>query len=49
MEKVKAYVEKNYKRLYGDKQLMIQEHDHFYTVRSNKDESPLLLSKAVGE
>ena len=56
MDKVRAYIEKNYSRMYSTikekvdvNKLIIEEHDHFYTVKSTKDESPLILSKAVGE
>ena len=56
MDKVRAYVEKNYSRMYSTLRekidvntLIIEEHDHFYTVRKNIDESPLILSKAVAE
>jgi len=47
IEKVEAYVRKNYKRMYGDKPLIIQEFDSHYTVKSNKDESPLILGKSI--
>ena len=46
MEKVKEYVVNNYKT-YKDKTLLIVEYDSFYTVRVNKDESPLILSKDI--
>ena len=46
MDKVKQYVEKNYKSYQG-KILIIEEHDSFFTVKSNKDESPLILSKEI--
>lgn len=47
IEKVEAYVRKNYKNMYGDKPLMIQEFDSHYTVKSNKDQSPLILGKGI--
>jgi len=47
MEKVEAYVRQNYKRLYGEKPLIIQEYNSFFTIKSNKDESPLILSKSI--
>lgn len=47
MEKVEEYVRENYKKLYKDKPLMIQEFDSYFTVKSNKDESPLILSKNI--
>lgn len=46
MEQVKEYVYSKYKNL-KDKDLLIVEHDLFYTVRVNKDESPLILSLDV--
>lgn len=47
MEKVEAYVRKNYKNLYGDKPLIITEFDSHFTIKSNKDESPLILGKSI--
>ena len=47
MEQVETYVREKYKRLYGDKPLIIIEHDSFFTVQTNKDESPLILSKRI--
>ena len=47
MDKVEAYVRENYKRLFGDKPLIIQEYDSFFTIKSNKDESPLILGKSI--
>jgi hypothetical protein len=47
MEKVEEYVRENYKKLYKDKPLMIEEFDSHFTVRSNIDESPLILSKTI--
>ena len=46
MEQVKEYVYSKYKNL-KDKDLLIVKHDLFYTVRVNKDESPLILSLDV--
>ena len=46
MEQVQNYVYENYKNL-KDKTLLIVEHDLFYTIRVNPDESPLILSKDV--
>ena len=45
-EQVKEFVYENYKS-YKDKTLLIQEFDSHWTVRVNKDESPLILSKNV--
>ena len=47
IEKVEAYVRKNYKNMYGYKPLIIQEFDSHYTIKSNKDESPLILGKGI--
>jgi len=47
IEKVEAYVRQHYKRMYGDKPLIIEEFDSHYTVKSNKDESPLILGKGI--
>ena len=47
MEKVEAYVRKNYKNLYGDKPLIIEEFDSHFTVRFERDESPLILGKNI--
>lgn len=47
MQQVETYVRENYKRLYGEKPLIIIEHDSFFTVQTNKDESPLILSKGI--
>ena len=47
IEKVAAYVSQHYKRMYGDKPLIIEEFDSHFTVKSNKDESPLILGKSI--
>ena len=47
IEKVEAYVREHYKRMYGDKPLIIQEFDSHFTIKSNKDESPLILGKSI--
>ena len=39
IEKVEAYVREHYKRMYGDKPLIIQEFD--------SNESPLILGKSI--
>ena len=46
--KIKEYVEKNYKRLYQGKPLIIRESDTAYFISTNIDESPLILNKNVG-
>lgn len=47
MQQVETYVRSNYKRLYEEKPLIIIEHDSFFTIKANKDESPLILSKGI--
>ena len=45
-EKVTEYVYKHY-RSYKDKPLIIEEFGLFFTIKRNKDESPLILSKGI--
>ena len=45
-EKVTEYVYKNYKT-YKDKPLIIEEFGSFFTIKRNKDESPLILGKSI--
>ena len=45
-EKVTEYVYKHY-RTYRDKPLIIEEFGSFFTIKRNKDESPLILSKGI--
>jgi len=47
MNKVEEYVRKNYKRLYKDTPLIIEEYDNHFEIKKNKDESPLILSKNI--
>lgn len=47
MDRVETYVRGNYKKLFGDKPLLIVEYDTYFTVRVNKDASPLILSKDI--
>ena len=47
MNKVEEYVRKNYKRLYKDKPLIIEEYNNHFEIKTNKDESPLILSKNI--
>lgn len=47
MEHIETYVRENYKRMYGDKPLIIEEYESHYTIRANKDESPLILSHRI--
>jgi len=47
VEQVEEYVRKNYKRKYGDKPLTIDIKGTHIEVKSNKDESPLILSLTI--
>jgi len=46
MQAVQDYVYKNYKNL-KDMKLIINEFESHYTVQTNKDGSPLILSKNI--
>ena len=46
-EKVTEYVYKNYPNRYGKKELIIEETDKVFYVKSNIDESPLILGKGI--
>jgi|TARA_R110000772_G_C13060830_1_gene415277 hypothetical protein len=46
IDAIKEYVYKNYK-VYKNKDLIVTEHDNHYSVRDNKDGSPLVLSKTI--
>ena len=46
-EKVESYVRENYTKLFDDKPLIIKEEDSIYLISTNKDESPLILSKNI--
>jgi hypothetical protein len=47
IEKVKEYAYKHYPNKYGKKDLMVEERDNHFRVKSNKDESPLILGKSI--
>jgi len=47
MNKVEEYVRNNYKKLFGDKKLIIEEFESHYQIKTKKDESPLILSKNI--
>lgn len=47
MTKVEEYVKENYKKLFKNKPLIIEEYNNHFEVKSNKDESPLILSKNI--
>ncbi len=40
------YVYKNYK-LYKNKELIVEEFDNCFRIKSNEDESPLILGKNI--
>lgn len=46
-EKVAEYVYKNYPNRYGKKELIIEETDKVFYIKSNKDQSPLILGKGI--
>ena len=46
-QKVKDYVYKNYDSRYGKKELMIEERENHFRVKSHKDESPMILGKSI--
>lgn len=46
-EKVIEYVQKNYAKLYKDKTIMVEEFGSTFLIRTQKDESPLILNKDI--
>ncbi len=42
------YVLEKYPRTFKNKQVLVEENDVCYFVSTNKDESPLILSKNYG-
>jgi hypothetical protein len=46
-QQVKDYVYKNYPTRYGKKELIVEERDNHFRVKSNKDESPIILGKGI--
>lgn len=47
VEQVKEYAYKNYPNRYGKKELIITEAEKVFYIKSNIDESPLILSKDI--
>ena len=45
--KVIEYVQKNYPNKYGKKELIVEEGDNIFYVKTNHDESPLILGKGI--
>ena len=41
------YVLEKYPKTFKDKQILVEENDICYFVSTNKDESPLILSKKI--
>ena len=41
------YVLEKYPKTFKDKQILVEENDTCYFVSTNKDESPLILSKKI--
>ena len=46
-EKVINYVQENYANLYKGKTIMVEEFGSTFLIRTQKDESPLILSKDI--
>lgn len=46
--KIKEYVLKNYPKRFKNKEIIVIEGDSVYYIKTNVDESPLILSKNVG-
>jgi len=47
MTKVEEYVRNNYKKLFKDKPLIIEEFETHITVKVKLDESPLILGLSI--
>ncbi len=41
------YVRDKYPKTFKDKQVLVEETDTCYLIKSNKDQSPLILSKNI--
>ena len=47
-KKVEEYVRKKYFLMFGkDDSLIINEHDHFFTIKKHETGSPLILGKEI--
>ena len=46
-EKVVQYTYKNYPNRFEKKELMVEEYESHFRVKSNVDESPLILGKGI--
>ncbi len=46
-EKVIKYLQERYAKLYKGKQIMVEEFGSTFLIRTQKDESPLILSKSI--
>ena len=47
IEQVKEYAYKHYPRRYQNKSLIVTESEKVFYIKSNIDESPLILSKDI--
>ena len=45
--KIEEYVRNKYPKTFKDKEITITENQSFYLIKTNKDESPLILSKNI--
>jgi hypothetical protein len=45
--KIEKYVKDKYPKVFKDEPLTITENQSFYLIKTNKDESPLILSKNI--
>jgi hypothetical protein len=45
--RVEEYVRKKYPKTFKDKKITITENQSFYLIKTNKDASPLIISKNV--
>ena len=47
IEKIKEYVLKNYPKRFNNQEIIIKEGDSVYYIKTNQDESPLIINKNV--
>jgi hypothetical protein len=46
-EKVIKYVQEKYAKLYKGKTIMVEEFGSTFLIRTQKDESPLILNRSI--
>ena len=46
-KEIETYVRENYKKIFSDKPLIIEERESCYLISTSKDDSPLILSKNI--